>query len=162
MSKRPTLAPILRANFRPVAAVIASHPDLCLNGWKTPTTTDEYFVESRAALLAPEGQRQIETACAFLELVCTPRRRGAVWRSSYGLKHQAEAWGKATGRAPYVANGAMLVACLAAGLPGRRCYVKSPNSEFSVYVLMREMDRALLTLYGPSYFGYGSRRGYRS
>ena len=74
MSKRPTLAPILRANFRPVAAVIASHPDLCLNGWKTPTTTDEYFVESRAALLAPEGQRQIETACAFLELVCTPPR----------------------------------------------------------------------------------------
>lgn len=72
---------------------------------------------------------QIATALAYIdvnEIIKTPRF------GSYGLKHDAERWGNVNGYAPYVCNGALIVAALFRKVPYR--YVGGPNCAFALGV----------------------------
>jgi hypothetical protein len=59
--------------------------------------------------------------------------------TSYGLKHKAENWGKLVGFAPYVSNGAFIVAAEWLHVPSRR-HSGSPNIDYGVK-LLRDVDR---------------------
>lgn len=82
---------------------------------------------------------QIATAAAFLQLL-TPTRT-ATFRSpsSYGLKHDAERWGRVNGMEPYVSNGALIAAAVALGLPVRHFGRGSFN--VTVGVSVRDLRR---------------------
>lgn len=65
----------------------------------------------------PPEAAQVATAVAFLRLL-TPTH-AATWQSpgSYGLKHDAEQWGRVNGLEPYVSNGALIAAAVELGYP---------------------------------------------
>lgn len=70
---------------------------------------------------------QLATAGAFLRLLRPTATATDGSPGSYGLKHDAERWGRAHGMAPYVSNGALIAAAVALGLPMRRHPGDSPN-----------------------------------
>ena len=100
--------------------VQARHPDLSANGW------------SGGSRNLPDLQ-EIATALAFID--CSGARvlqKVKHGRSSYGWKHQAEAWGRAIGFAPYVSNGAFIAAALHRNVPIKRFDGSSPNCELGL------------------------------
>jgi hypothetical protein len=87
---------------------------------------------------------EVATSLLYLvagPVVILPRMPRGGGDSSYYLKHQAEDWGRLVGFAPYVSNGALIVAADWLGVPSRR-YQGSPNIEYGVKV--------------PKTFGYSS------
>jgi hypothetical protein len=76
----------------------------------------------------PFDHHEIETAITFL-LKCRKVKRAVV--SSYYLKHAIEGWGKSVGLAPYVTNGAAIVAAHALGFTIARSGT-SPNAGIGV------------------------------
>jgi hypothetical protein len=54
------------------------------------------------------GRYQVGTAVAFLHDHVRARKSP----DAYGLKHQAESWGRKNGFSPYVSTGAMIVAMI--------------------------------------------------
>ena len=85
----------------------------------------------------PLAVDQVATAIAYL--TCGPVRalrsiptRQPSAASSYGLKHQAERWGRSVGLAPYVANGALIAAALHLRIPMRRHRWRGPNCTLAV------------------------------
>lgn len=106
------------------AAIATAPANLTLGGWD-------------AEPASPLDREQVATAIAFL--TCGPvkvlRRVPCRWiPSSYGLKHQAERWGRAVGMAPYVSNGSMIAAALHARVPISRKSWSSPNCWLAVRV----------------------------
>ena len=69
----------------------------------------------------------VATALAFLD--CGPVVQVALSnrhaKSSYGLKHDAERWGRLLGFEPYIANGDLICAVLYRGIPYR--HIRGPN-----------------------------------
>lgn len=110
-----------------VRQILDDHPDLCANGWRykgsrhDPEIPEERFQQHRSALTTPDGIAQIEIACRYLRQFGPSPRSG-----SYGLKHDAEHWGREVGLAGYVSNGAAIVAAILCGYRIKRGR-NSPN-----------------------------------
>jgi hypothetical protein len=88
-----------------------------------PASPDEHArwaEEARHALA--DALDEVRTACAYL----LARPEGRTWRDSYGLKHEAERWGRAVGMNSYVANGTLIAAAIHLDLPVRHV-VGGPN-----------------------------------
>lgn len=91
---------------------IREYPTLCATGLGISNFRPHSPREKQLAELAEsrrrlfDSQDEIHTATAFLSL-CRPSSRRC---GSYGLKHQAEGWGSRSGLAPYVSNGALILA----------------------------------------------------
>jgi len=120
-----------------VRAALAEQPQLTVFGFRPPNgtgsgnvdsirTPDEFHRE-RDALLSTNGLEQIRAAIAFLEQLRPARIVVRTSRSSYGLKHSAEAWHRKRGHESYIGNGALIVAALIKGFPIKREDVRSPN-----------------------------------
>jgi hypothetical protein len=117
-----------------IEIVLTAHSGLCAEGYSCRDAA--YHAKERDYLRHPDGVDQVATALAFLRLcerTKTPRQ------GSYGLKHVAERWGEATDRAPYVSNGALIVAALALDLVVEPHGYGSPNA--IVGVARRSVDR---------------------
>lgn len=76
-----------------IAAALVNYPDLGTYGFGQGV--GEAF-----------DAQQVHTAIEFLRM-CGP---GRATMGSYHLKHVAERWGRTVGLAPYITNGAMIVA----------------------------------------------------
>lgn len=87
----------------------------------------------------PPEAAQVATAVAFLRLL-TPTH-AATWQSpgSYGLKHDAEQWGRVNGLEPYVSNGALIAAAVEIGYPIWHRGRGSPNA--AIGVSKRDLSR---------------------
>jgi len=107
--------------------------------------------ENRSALAADE----LATAAAFLRLLTPTATASYKSPGSYGLKHDAERWGRSHGMAPYVSNGALIAAAVALGLPIRRSRRDSPNVGVGVRLadLSRLRAAADLTPAGETWAG---------
>ena len=72
---------------------------------------------------------QVATAIAFLRL-CIPTK--VPTKGSYGLKHEAECWGRRNGRCRYVANGELIAAAIYLGfcISDKAC---GPNVDVGVH-----------------------------
>lgn len=81
--------------------------------------------------------KEVATAIEFLKL-CGRSKRAT--RSSYALKHDAERWGRATGGAPYITNGALIVAAHTLGFVIRRYAGQNPRIGISLRGLRRCMQ----------------------
>ena len=86
----------------------------------------------------------LATAGAFLRLLTPTRSVNMRSPGSYGLKHDAERWGRSQGMAPYVSNGALIAAAVALGYPIRHGRRGSPN--VSVGVSLRDLQKLRDTL----------------
>lgn len=73
---------------------------------------DEPYSPNQHSFDQPGGREQVATALAWLQ---AEGRHDSSGRGAYGLKYQAERWGKANGLSPYVSTGAMLIALYALG-----------------------------------------------
>lgn len=78
---------------------------------------------------------QVSTAARFLRLL---RPTSSVNCNSYYLKHVAEAWGRQNGGAPYITNGALIIAATALSILVKPCR-NSMNAD--VYVSFRDAER---------------------
>ena len=105
-----------------IDTVTAQYPDLTMNGFHYEA--DDRLDKSHRDLLEdPYAVPQVATSIAFISQL---KMIKAAKEGSYGLKHEAEYWGRCYGMAPYVANGSFIVAALYSGATMRR--VKgSPN-----------------------------------
>jgi hypothetical protein len=80
----------------------------------------------------PFDREQIDTAVTFLRQ-CRKARRGVV--SSCQLQHVVTDWGATVGRAPYVSNGATIIAAHALGfniVRGSECNFSPSNAAINV------------------------------
>lgn len=78
----------------------------------------------------PPEAAQVATAAAFLRLLSPTRSATPQSPGSYGLKHDAERWGRVNGMQPYVANGALIAAAVELGYP--IWYRSGPNAAIGV------------------------------
>jgi len=106
-----------------VEKVMVHHQDLCSHGWRnyprfyppnfTNETAEEFQVRlerGRSELLSEDSIKQINASIGFLMQFATPRKTQNKSFSSYGLKHDAEAWAGL-----YITNGALVAAALILG-----------------------------------------------
>ncbi len=84
---------------RAIAAAVAAFPDLGANGLNHPQDW-------------PIERAHVECAIGFLRMCMKTQKPNF---SSYAIKHFAEKWGRTVGLAPYVTNGAAIVAAHALG-----------------------------------------------
>lgn len=117
----------LGAERAAIEAVLARQPDLCANGFRYAYAREsaqeaaDYFKRSRAAMTEGPYVEQFARAVAFLQTKvksATVSRK----RTSYGYKHDAEAFHKAANPDgdPYVANGMFIAAALHLGFTVKR------------------------------------------
>ena len=85
-----------------------------------PGPHDSCYAANQHSFDNEYGLAQIETAIAFLSDSGLP---GST--SSYAAKHQVEQWGRLNGMAPYVSNGATIVAACYLGM--KICFDRSGN-----------------------------------
>jgi hypothetical protein len=113
-------------------------------GQPIPGKNCEYDTD-KPVLNATFSVREVATSLLFLVggpvkvLRSVPRTAS----SSYGWKHKAEAWGELVGLAPYVSNGAFIVAAEWFGVPSRR-YRKSPNIVYALKSEREQWDDSLM------------------
>jgi hypothetical protein len=130
------------------------YPTLCAEGFGVSNLApgrpreerEQHLHESRVHLAA--SAEEVATASAFL---CRCDRTRTARVTSYRLKHAAESWGRLNGYAPYVSNGALLVAALDlelrvvpddyASLSAGSLGLVSPNAEIGIS--RRSMERVL-------------------
>lgn len=125
--------PAYREAQRALVTALKKEPTLSLNGFPYAYEDDPFDVaksdqESRARLFSDDSLAQIATAIAWIDAV---KVTGKPRAGSYGAKHAAEKWGRENGYAPYVANGALLVAALFRKVPYKRV-PKSPNAQLGI------------------------------
>jgi hypothetical protein len=72
----------------------------------------------------PDGneikQFEVATAAAWISACTRKLKTKWYWGTSYGLKHEAERWGRSNGMSPYVSNGAFIKAAILAGYEVRQ------------------------------------------
>ena len=120
-----------------IQEVLDRHLDLSYFGFRIAEAAE--FAEKRAYLFSDDGVRQVEKCLAYLGLVGMAEPiRGCRTQSSYGLKHEVEAWLTAAGQVgedAYVGNGSFIVAALIAGFPTYRSDPgSSPNCTVGVSI----------------------------
>jgi len=87
-----------------VQYIVDENPDLTEMGWRCGPADEPLEI-------TPEFIQQVRTATAYFATL----RRVPANQSSYGLKHEAERWGKENGLEPYVCNCAAIIAGLLLG-----------------------------------------------
>jgi hypothetical protein len=123
------LAMDLRASIRSVAI---KHPQLRAYGYRLADVADDDA--NKFGEPDDEFVGQVLRALEWLKDVPKTARfnRGS---TSYGYKHQAEHWHRASGSGQdcYISNGAFIVAALIAGFKVKRCGgFDSPNAYFNM------------------------------
>ena len=113
-----------------IAAALAAFPDLTPVGFATRCSEKLNPLE-------------VDTALSFLQS-CGHTKQAKY--SSYFLKHCVEDWGAAYGLAPYVTNGALIVAAHALGFVIKR-HGDSPNA--GIGVTARSLKRMKQTARRP-------------
>lgn len=114
------------------AAIKAAPDSLTAGGWSLNRRAVPLGYDAKLDAL------QVATALAYLKMgpVRVLRRvPSRLPRSSYGMKHEAERWGREIGFAPYVTNGALIAAALHLRIPMR--YVDRPNCALGVRTITR-------------------------
>lgn len=141
-----------------IQAVLNAQPDLSYLGFRTwfPRRNNRAedvakesaeFKDNRNYMLSDDVVQQIEACLNYLALVRKTRtakpKGDSNYPSSYGMKHEVQAWCTAAGKkdeGAYIANGAFIVAALIAGFPIHREDIQSPNCAVGVE---REDTRAV-------------------
>lgn len=137
-SDRPDLyvpdGKLYREAQQAVLEALSKHSDLTLNGFhyhrfdKDPFEDAKSEHESRARLFSEDSLAQIATAIQWIDSVKKIKNYKC---GSYGAKHTAERWGRENSLAPYVANGALIVAAVYRKVRLRRD-PNSPNAELAL------------------------------
>lgn len=127
-----------------LARVMTAIPELSANGLGRIDPYDRRrareeqqaeFDKSRLDLLSPYSAEAFRSAYAFASTL-VPRQTFTKGRSSYGLKHVAEAYARShpeLGLAPYMANGVFIAAMHQLGFKWRRIG-STPNAEYAIAV----------------------------
>jgi hypothetical protein len=132
------------------AQVLAENTDLSIYGWHgNPSFEQTHFARyspdpkwSYKDRRSPSDISKIDydnvrTALRFIETQCCPQKTFNKKRGSYGLKHDAEAWGKENGMSSYVANGEFILAAILAGFDFKREKRANPNCLFNIAFLKK-------------------------
>jgi hypothetical protein len=96
-----------------------------------PTTIFEFGLNAGASPSVPNPV-EVEVCREFILAFGVRTKTIRRVRTSYGLKHQAEAWSKAQGGVAYVTNGAFIQAAHELDIPFARCGHSSPNAFFAL------------------------------
>lgn len=121
------------------------NPDLSIHGWHGDPTRSEndparyvadekwaYMQRPRPSDIASIDYERVRTAMRYIETNCKHRKTFNSRRGSYGLKHDAERWGRESGMSPYVANGEFILAAILTGFEYKREKRAHPNCIFNM------------------------------
>lgn len=89
-----------------IPRIMGKHPSLSAFGWNYPGYASATFEKERSKMQTDDFVKQVATALFFIGTKYLENH------NSYQLKHWAERWGAEKGLAPYVSNGAFIVAAL--------------------------------------------------
>ncbi|MGA7713922.1 MAG: hypothetical protein WCA81_18665 [Rhizomicrobium sp.] len=97
-----------------ILRVMVRHPELTTNGFGfghlvRPADYEVEFQKRRRDMLSDGSCRQFEMAVTWLRL-CSRTKRVNRGQTTYGLKHEAEAWARS-----YISNGMLIAAALHLG-----------------------------------------------
>jgi hypothetical protein len=133
-----------------IARIVSEHPDLSSYGWRFQQRGIEQwndgasFDRNRSQMGDPEFAQQVCRCLDFIRANCKPSRAPGKF-TSYGLKHQVEAWAAATtGSRPYISNGAFIAAALIDGYRVKRELSADPNCRFYMTISAKGLNAGAL------------------